>query len=558
MMFPKGDRNTLLAMAAALVLAFVGVAWVGHAPMPVGVVRDRPAANLLPDQAYPRSTEEVVLKAGASGQVYVAHGADGGFELHRAGESVAQGVDRVAVARLLATPTSLNWRHPLIGSPAAEILRVADALPGGRGPERLYTLLQQHHGGLPVVSIQLPTDALVGPDSGLLVVGNAILQAPAKVLLAEVRDPKWWKYPGNFHMRGKAWERVGRVQYIEPDGTTGFERPVRIRVNGQMTRGFPQHALRLSFDDPLSFDLFDEEPTSGYEALILRAGGNDQIKAMLRDVFQHALCEGLPFETSGHRTCVVYINGAYWGVHHLRPRMDEKEIARRYGIKKKRITILEDEARLYHGDPAEVPWFERFARRTAAWDGTSNAWADTLEAHLDVEGFLTYMATQMVFGNMDWPNQNVRFWRYSGEPGKERPLDGRWYFIMGDSDLGYGALGSPHDDMFLRVKAMDVPVTQLFRGMMRAPRYKARFVAIARGLVHGPLATPRALEVLDRIAAHMEPEMGRHTARWRKPADPMVWKAHLDVMRTYAHQRSLAVLEQLEAFEQLNVKEYLP
>lgn len=557
-MYAAGDRYTLPAMAAALVVAFAGVAWVGRAPKEVPVVQVSAPDGVVPDMAYPRSEQEHVLNAGVPGVAYVAHGADGAFEPVKDGAVVARGADHASVARLLATPISLNWRHPLLGLPAAEVIRVAGAAPDGRTCERLHTLLEQHHGAMPVVSIQMPTGALLDPDTGLLVVGNAIFQAPKKVLLAEVRDPKWWKYPGNFHMRGKAWERAARIQYINPDGTTGFEGPVRVRVNGQMTRGFPQHALRLSFDEPLTFDLFNEEVAGGYDALILRAAGNDQIKAMLRDVFQHTLCEGLPFETSGHRTCVVYINGAYWGVHHVRPRMDEREIARRYGIKRKHITILEDEARLYYGDTAQVPRFEQLARRTAAWDGRSKGWADTLEASVDVEGFLTYMATQMIFGNMDWPNQNVRFWRYSGKLQKERPLDGRWYFIMGDSDLGYGAQGAPQADMFLRARAMNVPVTQLFWGMMHAPEYKARFIAIARALVYGSLATPRALEELDRIAALMEPEMGRHTARWRKPADPETWRSHVDVMRTFARQRGMAVLEQLEAFEEHNAKEHMP
>lgn len=557
-MHHPSDRYTVIAMAAALVLAFVGVAWMGDAPKPGAVVPTDPPSDLVPDMAYPRSVQDVVLMAGAPGMAYVAHGADGDFVPWKNGAVVARGADHTAVARLLATPISLNWRHPLVGLPAAEVIRVAGAVPGGRTAARMYTLLEQHHGTMPVVSLQLATGALIDPDTGLLVMGNAIFNAPEKVLLAEVRDPKWWKYPGNFHMRGRAWERAGRIQFIDPDGSTAFEGPVHVRVNGQMTRGFAQHALRLSFEDPLHFNLFNEEVGSGYDALILRAGGNDQIKAMLRDVFQHTLCAGLPFETAGHRTCVVYLNGAYWGVHHLRPRLDEREIARRYGIKRKHITILEDEARLYYGDTAQVPRFEHLARRTAQWDGASGGWADTLEASVDVEGFLTYMASQMIFGNMDWPNQNVRFWRYSGQPRQERPLDGRWYFIMGDSDLGYGAQGSPQADMFLRVKAMDVPVTRLFWGMMHAPKFKARFIAIVRELVYGPMAPPRALEALDRIAGSMEPEMGRHTARWRKPSDVATWQSHVEVMRTFAHQRGLAVLEQLEAFERGQAIDYRP
>ncbi|MBL7950698.1 MAG: CotH kinase family protein [Flavobacteriales bacterium] len=458
--------------------------------------------------------------------------------------------DRRSAARMITTPLSLNWKHPLQGQPVAQVVRLAQQDEGGAWHhERMFTALFAHHGELPVLSLLASEGALFDPDTGLLVVGNAIFHAPRKLLLTEYKDPRWWKYPGNFHLRGKQWERRGRLQMIAPDGTEIFQRPVSIRVNGQMTRGFPQHALRIGFDEPLQEDVLDESPGPGYDGLVIRAAGNDQIKAMMRDVFQHTLCEGLPFEVSGHRTCVLYINGAYWGLHHLRPRMDEEELARRYDVPKKKITILEDEARFYRGDSLEVIRFKELADRTADWDGSDGAWADTLNTEVDVDGFLHYMASQMILANMDWPEQNVKFWKYTGKPKAERPLDGRWYFIMGDSDLGYGARSGPETDIFLRVNALDVPVTRLLKGMLRNVTFKAHFISIARGLARSRFSSSRSLAELERTVALMTPEMTRHTARWRRPADLGTWQEHVAVMRTFAARREAIVLEQLDRFE---------
>lgn len=545
----SGEWKTLGGLLLALVAAFLLVAWVGRAPKPMRQVGNKAAPKVLVDQAYQQEGGLLVLTAPPDGQLYVAHGADGHFQLHGSDEGIRLAADHVGAARLLATPISLTWRHPLAGSPVAQIIRVAGEERNGRTEPRLHTFLFQRHGDLPVLSLVLPTGALLDADTGLLVVGNGIFHAPKKVLVAEARDPRWWKYPGNFHMRGKSWERSGRLQFILPDGSTGFESAVGVRVNGQMTRAFPQHALRLNFSEPLAYDLFGEEVGTGYDALVLRAAGNDQIKAMMRDVFQHELCAGLPFATTGHRTCVVYINGAYWGVHHLRHRMDEDEMARRLGVRKKHITMLEDEARLYHGDTAEVARFEDLAMRTARWDGVSAAWKDTLHARLDVDGFLHYMATQMILGNMDWPNQNVRFWRYSGKARTEGPLDGRWRFIMGDSDLGFGAQGAPQGDMFMRALAMDVPITRLFWGMLHSAELKARFVNICTALVQGPFSAANAAARLERIVSLMAPEMERHTARWRKPQDVAAWQAHIAVLRKFAAERPAAVIAQLKTFQ---------
>ena len=544
------DQLSLAGLAGAVVLAFCAAAVVGHPPRTERTFAQDRVPMVTPSSAHARSGGNIVVRSTGGGPIRLGSGADG--EMVDSGDRVVIQVvpDVLEAARTLSIPLSVNWRHPVAGLPCANVLRFAERDRLGRsGPERIHTVLFADHCDLPVVSLVVPSGSLFDPDTGIMVVGNAILHAPKKVLITEYRDPRSWKYPGNFHMRGKAWERKGRMQYIDPEGYERFQSEVDVRINGQMTRSFPQHAFRLTFPDPVQVDFFDEPVGDGYGSIVLRAAGNDQIRAMLRDVFQHDLCAGLPFEVSGHRTCVLYLNGAYWGVHHIRPRMDETELARRYDIRTEDITILEDEARLYRGDTMEVIRFERLADRTDKWDGADEAWVDTLYKSMDVDGFLSYMATQMILANMDWPSQNVKYWRYTGEPRPERLLDGRWYFIMGDADLGYGVRSSANVDLFVRANALDVPITKLLRGMLRNPGLRVKFIRTARELATGPFSTARSLQRLEHIVGSMAPEMERHTARWRRPGSVAAWQAEVDVMRTFAKEREAAVLKQLDAFE---------
>ena len=458
--------------------------------------------------------------------------------------------DHRASEAALAIPTAMQWRHPLFDLPAAMVVRAAEAEANGApGPAAMRTYLFADHGALPVISISTANENLFDDESGLAVPGNWTMHPDEGVLTTYLMDIRWWKYPGNYHGRGSDWERPARMQLIGADGEEILQTDVVLRMNGQMTRGFPQHAYRLLFADPLAVAPFADGDGSGARALVLRAAGNDQVKAMLRDAYQHGLCAGLPFETSKARTCVVYFNGAYQGVYHLRQRMDEEELARRYGIKKKRITLLEDASELCYGDSAEVKRFNQMMARTEKWDGVDPAWIDTLNARMDVDGLLTYMASQMLLGNMDWPKQNVKYWRYTSKPKKNAPLDGRWYFIMGDSDLSFGANAPASADMFAKVKAAGVPVSRLFMAMMRSPELKSRFIANARELLDGPLSTERFLAELDRFAQHMDSEMERHTARWRKPLDKATWLLEVEAMRHFARERGGHVREQLNAFE---------
>jgi hypothetical protein len=448
---------------------------------------------------------------------------------------------RRRAARLVSVPTGLSWRHSKPGLPSAMVLRCAEVDGIGRqGPQRLYTGLFTDHGALPVVSIVLPEDAWFHPDSGLQVTGHALLHATPRMDSLYAADPRWWKYPGNFHFTGKAWERRGRLELILPGGQRPLETAVRVRVNGRTTRAFPQRALRLLFDEPLTVPLFADGDGPGTRALVLRSAGNDQVKAMMRDAYLSGLCQGLPFEVSRSRTCVAYLNGAYWGLYHLRQRMDERELARRHGIAPKRVRILDIEDTADPKLEGDGRTLKRLAREGAAWDGRDSTFLRNVDAFLDTDAFLTYMAAMMVVGNRDWPKANVRLWRHTGKPGPG-PLDGRYRPIMNDTDLGFGANAPPTADLYAQVRKGSAPIPDLFNALLRDPALHARFEATLLELIEGPLSTARCLQHLDSLANLMAPEMERHIARWRLHAGREAWWREVEVMRRYAVERPVAV-----------------
>lgn len=450
--------------------------------------------------------------------------------------------------RRSCTPTALRWSHPRSGLPHADVVVVAgEGRHGALGPASMSTRWHADHGRLPVVSVVAHDDDLFGGDRGLLVPGHTMLAPPKELAEAYSGDPMFWKYPGNYHQRGKQWERRALVQFLNPDGTESWQRPVALRINGQQTRGLAQHALRVLFDAPLDEPLFGEG-SEGLDAMIVRSAGNDQVKAMMRDALQHALCEELPFDTSPALPVVLYINGAYWGVHHLRPRMDHKELARRIGAKPKDITIVEDRGVLYRGSEESAAALRRLIKETERREPGDTAWLRTLEVRLDVEEFMVYMASQMILGNMDWPEQNIRFWRREkGAPGHGRG-DGRWHMAMGDSDLGFGSIGAPGDDLFVRVKTRSAPASRLLMALLRERSMRERFARITEALLEGALSPARCQRELERWSALLEPEMGRHTDRWRKPASLAVWRSEVDALKRFGAERAMHVRARMEGF----------
>lgn len=453
----------------------------------------------------------------------------------------------VRTAGLIATPTSVQWRHPIGSFPSGIVVRARAFDAQGRpGPIAVRSLLPENE-ELPLFSLAVPEGAFFDPDTGIYVVGNAIFRTGEDFVKRYPRDQKWWKYPGNFHLRGRDSEREGHLEYFaqhgEPDRPPAWACEVGLRINGNNTRGFPEHALRVTLHRSAEQDLLPDR-------MILRTAGNDQDHAFFRDALQHRLCKGLPFATSGCVQSVLYVNGAYWGLHNMRSRVDEKAIARAYGVKPKDITIIEDRIALYEGKEEELKTFSRFLTMTEHWDASGRSFVDSLERRMDVDGFLTYMAAQIILANTDWPEQNVRWWRFTAAPDTARgPLDGRWRFIMGDSDMGMGLATGPEYDMFTHIdRHPNAPMARLFKACLRSQQLTDRFRATMDSLLTGPLSGQKMLEGVDAMSGAIAQEMPTHIRRWRRPLTFEAWKRDVEDLRTFARLRPTAVKAQAGAY----------
>ena len=451
-------------------------------------------------------------------------------------------------ARLIATPTSVQWRHPMGDFPCTAMVRArCFDEAGNAGPITSRTLAPHPHGELPVLSLTIPDGALFDPDTGIYVVGNAVFRTGEDFVKGYPRDQKWWKYPGNFHLRGKDAEREGHLEFFAPSLgpalTPIWTCDIALRINGNNTRGFPQHALRVILHRSEEQDLVPDR-------MVLRTAGNDQDHAFFRDALQHRLCKGLPFATSGCVQSVLYVNGAYWGLHNMRARIDEKELARRHGLKSKNITIIEDRIVLYEGKEEELKTFSRFLTMTEHWDASGPSFVDSLERRMDVDGFLTYMAAQIILSNTDWPEQNVRWWRYTGEPDTVgSPIDGRWRFIMGDSDMGMGLATPPEYDMFTHIdRHPNAPIARLFKACLRSQELKARFGHTLDSLLRDPLSEGSMEREIIRMRDAIAGEMPTHIRRWRRPLTMEDWQRHVDDLLTFARRRPAVVKDQAAAY----------
>jgi hypothetical protein len=238
--------------------------------------------------------------------------------------------------------------------------------------------------------------------------------------LSVVMDPDdLWGPDGiyvNSAERGDAYERPASIEWILPDGTTGFAETCGLRIHGYGWRyhsATKKHSFRLEFSrtygqPKLEYPVFADAPVEKFDSIVLRAGGSktwldfrDPANAQyLHDSFARDTARDMG-KIDGHATYVhLYLNGLYWGLYNPVER-PEAGFGEEY----------------FGGDDEDYDAINRRTVTNEAVDGTLEAYNELLrradedltasyaavEDMLDVDDLIDYMLIHQYTVNRDGP-----------------------------------------------------------------------------------------------------------------------------------------------------------
>ena len=274
---------------------------------------------------------------------------------------------------------------------------------------------------LPVVSLATDPPNLWDPDSGIYVLGKNY-------------EPNPPHFGANFW---QDWERPVHVEFFEPDGQSGFSLDAGMKIFGGWSRDFPQKSMAIYARSrygtgSINYQIFPDKPVDKFEAIVLRNSGNDWQSTMMRDGMMLSLVKETDLDFQAYRPAVVFLNGEYWGIMNIREKINEHFLAANRGVDPDSIDLLENDGYAIHGD-------ESHYRAMLHYISTCNMQLtqslNTIKSMMDVDNFLDYQISQIYFDNTDWPGNNIKFWR-------PRTPDGRWKWILFDTDFGFGLYNS--------------------------------------------------------------------------------------------------------------------
>lgn len=268
-------------------------------------------------------------------------------------------------------------------------------------------------------------------------------------------------YGRNFNERGRESERPVYVEAWEPDGKNIISQYAGVRIYGGYSRQYSIKSMKLfarkSYDPDFGkfkFSLFntpklneEDKVIKKYDKLVLRDCGNDLQFSYIRDELSQTLARLAGFECyEAVLPAVGYLNGNYYGFYWLHENYCDEYFKQKYGDGKGEFVILEGSEKKKNNDDDElaqacVDEYNSFYNDIITKDLSDDKVYAELDAFMDVDNYLDYMAWNIAICNFDWPNNNYKCFKYvpgEGEELGEGVFDGRYRFLLHDIDYTYG------------------------------------------------------------------------------------------------------------------------
>ena len=249
------------------------------------------------------------------------------------------------------------------------------------------------------------------------------------------------------------WRRPVNIEFFPAEGeNSAFNQLGETRIQGGQSRGNALKSMvfyaNKRFDPDhkrFSYEFFpDQKPgITEFKSFSLRDGGNDFGDLYFRDlIIQRTMAKNVDLDWQAGHSAVLYINGEYMGMLNIRERSNEDNIYSNYdGLEDLDLIEISHE-KINNVDQFEEEFKEGdadFYNNFKAFYSEKGHSMAEYEQWIDVNEYLNVIAMNFFYGNIDFPGNNIVFWRPNDDATGELPK--RFRVIVKDTDFGLGLYG---------------------------------------------------------------------------------------------------------------------
>lgn len=318
-----------------------------------------------------------------------------------------------------------------------------------------------------------------------------------------------------------------------------------LKVNGRSSRTmFDQRAFRLVAkneygDNRFRASLIPSRDYGEYKAVVVRAAGQDNRLAYMRDVVFTSRAKNTRVMYQESEVVVAYVNGQFWGAYHLRERISPESICQFEGWENPdAVDLLEGKnGTVVQGSNKS---FKQMMAAVKKYGLQSDENVAALRTMMDVENYLEYVMLQMYCNNHDL--NNIRMYRNAEE-------DGLWRWIIFDTDLGFRnnrdsvkewIHGSGSGSGVGSITQQD---NTLFVALMQNATVRDWFLTRFGELLATDLSSEAVLGKIQEVYTDLAPEMALHCERWDWSVG--AWQNNGEDFTAYAGKQTKRIITSL-------------
>jgi hypothetical protein len=411
---------------------------------------------------------------------------------------------------------------------------------------------------LPVISFTVQEDALFDYDNGIYNAGIDFENWRTNNPNAEANGGS----SANYHRGSDEWEYPAGLEYFDTQGIKKLGQNIGFRMHGGWSRAASLKSLRIYARNEygtshLNYPFFTDQPYDAYKRLVLRNSGNDFWYTYFRDAALHEMVKHMNVEIQAYQPAILFMNGEYWGIQNIRERLDKHYLARKFNIGDNEVDILEGNAGIVEGENSHYTESINFIRNNGV-EKVENY--EFIKTRINMESYIDYMLSEIFMVNTDWPGNNIKYWRYKTneyQPDAPTGLDGRWRWMVFDTDFGFGIYNTDSytTNMLEFATFENGPgwpnpdwSTFLFRKLLENEVFKTEFITRYCDQLNTAFLPDVVKQVITDMKEGIEPEIEKHIQRQRAPSNLDSWNYRVNVMLNFAEQRPLYAREHLRSF----------
>lgn len=387
----------------------------------------------------------------------------------------------------------------------------------------LISSLNKSSQQIPFINITIDNRALVDHSKGIFVPGENW----------DSLQPDW---SGNYHERGKKWERKANIFFYDAQQNIMNTQKVGLRAHGGKTRKYQQKGMRLYAKEKYGSPFFNKKilgtKKTAFKRMVLKPFKSSWSSAGIEDLLAHKMVALLNIEHSKMRPVNLYLNGLYWGIYNMSEKIDKKFFSNKYDVSENKIEIIENWAgHPQHGDASAFLALYDFVKNN---DLSIKSNYEALCKQIDIQNFIDYQLFEIFIGNYDWPANNMKCWRnLSG--------DKKWRWIFFDGDAAFQNESSNSFEHALNTKKQEWPTspgsTLFLRKLLENDDFYMAFEKKLFQFVNKTFNESKTNEMLNEIKADYNESIEFQINRFGYPTNILEWEERLVEIEEFLKNR---------------------